>query len=459
MQKRPPAQPPRLGDATDQPEQLARRIGTPLLFFFVVGDILGSGIYALVGVIAGEVGGAIWASFLVAIAFALLIGFSYAELVTKYPKAAGASLYVNRAFNNRLLTFLVAFSLVAAGLSAAGALALVFGGPYFQTFLSVPTLLVAALFILALGLLNFRGISASVRTNTVMSLVELSGLALILVIGAVVLYSGEADLGRPFEFREGVSPAIATLGGATLAFFALIGFENAVNVAEETHDPSRTYPRALFGGLLLASVLYLAISFTASMVVPTEQLANSEGALLEVVREGPIPVPERLFSFIALVAVSNTALVALIMASRVLYGMAREGVLPRVLARTHRSRRTPWVAIAFTTVVALILLTTADVSRLADTTVVFILIVFLLVNASVLVLRRDRVDHEHFTAPTAVPILGTIACLILMVQIGINDIGVYAYAGVLLVIGLALYGANSLLKRRLDRSNAAGRRG
>ncbi len=447
------------GRPVDQPEQLARRISTPLLFFFVVGDILGSGIYALVGVIAGEVGGAIWASFLIAIAFAFLIGFSYAELVTKYPKAAGASLYVNRAFNNRPLTFLVAFSLVAAGVSAAGALAQVFGGPYFQAFLNVPTLLVAALFIVALGLINFRGISESVRANTIMSLIELSGLAIILVIGAVVLFSGDADLTRPFEFREGVNPAIATLGGATLAFFALIGFENAVNVAEETHNPSRTYPRALFGGLLLASLLYLAVSFTASMVVPTEQLANSEGALLEVVRQGPIPVPERLFSLIALVAVSNTALVALIMASRVLYGMAREDVLPRVFARTHRARRTPWVAIVFTTLVALVLLTTADVGRLADTTVVFILIVFLLVNASVLVLRRDRVDHEHFTAPTVFPILGIVACLVLMVQISINDIGVYAYAGVLLVIGLVLYVVNNLLRRRLDSTDSTDRPG
>jgi basic amino acid/polyamine antiporter, APA family len=101
----------------------------------------------------------------------------------------------------------------------------------------VPTLLVTALFILALGLINFRGISESVRANTVMSLIELSGLAIILVIGAVVLFSGDADLGRPFEFREGVNPAIAPLGGATLAFFALIGFENAVNVAEETQNP------------------------------------------------------------------------------------------------------------------------------------------------------------------------------------------------------------------------------
>ncbi len=423
-----------------------------------MGDILGSGIYALVGVIAGEVGGAIWASFLIAIAFAFLIGFSYAELVTKYPRAAGASLYVNKAFYNRLLTFLVAFSLVAAGLSAAGALARVFGGPYFQAFLNVPTLLVAALFIVALGFVNFRGISESVRANTAMSLVELSGLAIILVIGATVLFSGDADLTRPFEFRESVNPAIATLGGATLAFFALIGFENAVNVAEETHNPSRAYPRALFGGLLLASLLYLAVSFTASMVVPTEQLANSEGALLEVVRAGPIPVPERLFSLIALVAVSTTALVALIMASRVLYGMAREGVLPRILARTHRSRRTPWVAIVFTTLVALVLLTTADVGRLADTTVVFILIVFVLVNASVLVLREDRVDHEHFTAPTMFPVLGIVACLVLLIQIGINDIGVYAYAGILLIIGFALYAINNLLRRRLDSAQITGRR-
>ncbi len=125
--------------------------------------------------------------------------------------------------------------------------------------------------------------------------------------------------------------------------------------------------------------------------------------------------------------------------------------------RTHRSRRTPWVAIVFTTLVALVLLTTADVGRLADTTVVFILIVFILVNASVLVLRRDRVDHDHFTAPTIFPILGILACLVLLVQIGINDISVYAYAGILLIIGFALYAINNLLRRRLNSAETAGR--
>ena len=434
-------------------------MSAPLLFFFVLGDVLGSGIYALIGLVAGEVGGAIWSSFMVAIVFALLTGLSYAELVTKYPRASGAAYYVNKAFGSRLLTFLVTFCLVAAGVSAAAALGTAFGGSYFQALFrgvfSMPTVAVAAAFVLVLSLINFRGISESVRANLAMSLVELGGLVLLLLVGAAVLFGGEANLSRPFQFGAQVSPVLATLGGATLAFFAVIGFENAANVAEETRDPSRIYPRALLGAILTAGLLYMAVAFTASMVVPTEQLAGSaDGALLEVVREGPLPISERVLAAIVLVAVTNTALVALIMSSRVLYGMAREGIVPRILARTHTSRRTPWVAIACVAAAALVLLFavgTDDVGTFADATVVFILVIFILVNASVLVLRRDRVEHEHFRTPTALPVLGILACVVLLATLSRTNPQVYVPCALALAVGQATYLVNAALKDRLDR--------
>jgi basic amino acid/polyamine antiporter, APA family len=427
--------------------ELKRGVSSLLLFFFVVGDILGSGIYAMVGLVAGRAGGVAWISFAVAVLFALLTAFSYAELVTKYPKAAGASLYVNRAFKSEFFSFLVTFCLLAAGLSAIGSLAQVFGGRYFQEFLPAPTFIVAALFVIGLAAINFRGITESMRANLVMSLLELGGLLIIIVIGIAVFAGGQADLSRPFQFSNQEAPLSAILGGATLAFFAVIGFENAANLAEEARNPTRAFPRALLGGILLAGLLYVAVAFIAAMVVPIQTLAGSTGPLLEVVRAGPLPLPGWLFSLIALIAVTNTALAAHIMVSRVMYGMANEGVLPKVFSTVHPERRTPWIAIVVATVVVLLLMLTADVARLADTTVVFILMVFILVNVSLIKLRSDPVDHAHFRAPIFIPYLAIVACIIILSQ---QNMGTWLYAGAIALVGAALYFVNGAAKRRLE---------
>jgi basic amino acid/polyamine antiporter, APA family len=433
--------------ATNPSSQLRRGVSSSLLFFFVIGDILGSGIYAMVGLVAGRAGGLAWLSFALAVLFAVLTAFSYAELVTKYPKAAGASLYVSKAFKSDFFSFLVTFCLLAAGLSAIGSLAQVFGGRYFQEFLQVPSLIVAAVFVLMIALINFRGITESMRANLAMSLLELSGLLIIIGIGIAVLVNGQADLSRPFQFSNTESPWTAVLGGATLAFFAVIGFENAANLAEEAHNPTRAFPRALLGGILLAGLLYVAVSFIAAMVVPIQTLAGSTGPLLEVVKAGPLPLPGWLFSLIALVAVTNTALAAHIMVSRVMYGMANEGVLPRVFSLLHPERRTPWVSIVFATVVVMVLMLTADLARLADTTVVFILMVFILVNVSLIKLRRDRVEHQHFQAPIIIPYLAIAACLLILSQ---QSLGTWLYAGAVALVGAALYVVNVSVRRRFD---------
>ena len=415
---------------------LERAISGRMLLFFVIGDVLGAGIYALVGEVAGRVGGAIWLAFLIALALAVFTAFAYAELVTKYPQAAGAALYVNHAFHRPFATFLVTFAVVCSGLASAATLARAFGGQYLSAFVDLPTSLVAVAFIGVLALINFRGIGESIRFNFALTLIELIGLVLVVAIGAAVLADGGGDPGRALEFKDGAEVPLALMSGAGLAFFALIGFEDSVNVAEETRNPRRDYPRALFGGLFVAGGIYLLVTVIASMAVPTGTLAASNGPLLEVTGEGPLAMPDRVFSAIALFALANGALINMIMASRLLYGMAREGVVPAPLGRVHEARRTPWVAIVFVAALACVLAVTGDLSDLADTTVLLLLIVFAIVNVCALVLRRDQVDHDHFRAPTAMPVIG---CAVSLAVMTTKDAETFARAAVLIAAGVALW--------------------
>lgn len=422
---------------------LARSVTGKLLYVFILGDVLGAGVYALVGVMAGEVGGAVWLPLLVALGLALLTAGSYAELVTKYPKAGGAAVFAERAFKTPWISFLVGYSMLAAGVTSAAGLAIAFAGDYFTTFVSMPTTLAAVGFLVLVALLNMRGIKESLRANVAMTVIELSGLLLIVVLAAVVLGRGEGDIARTVEFTEGTAPAFAVLGGALLAFYSFVGFETSANLAEEVVDVRRTYPRALFASLITAGVVYVAVGIAAVAVVTPETLASSTGPLLEVVAVADV-VPERVFAVIALVAVANGALLTMIMASRLTYGMATQGLLPPVLARVLPGRRTPWVAIVVTTLVAMALVFTGELQVLAETVVLLLLIVFISTNVAVLVLRKDTVPQDHFKVVTVVPVLGVISCLVLLTQ---QSAGTWLRAGILLAVGAVLY----LVTRRASR--------
>jgi amino acid transporter len=423
---------------------LRRAITPGLLLFFIVGDVLGGGIYALVGEVAGETGGAIWAGFALALVMAAFTAGSYAELVSKYPRAGGAGLYVHRAFGRPFVSFLVAFAVVVSGITSASALARGFGGDYLSAFVDIPVVLTAIALLALVAAVNLRGIDESVKLNVGFTLVEVGGLVLIVVIAAVALAQGDAEPGRAFEFKEGSSVLAASLAGSALAFYALIGFEDSVNVAEETRDPSRAFPRALFGGLAIGGALYLLVTIGASMVVPTGDLVGSSGALLEVVDQGPLGVPEKLFAAIGLLALSNGALINMIMASRLLYGMAQEGVMPRPFARVLPGRRTPWTAILFTSSIAAVLVATGDLASLADTRVALLVVVFGVVNVSVLVLRRERVEHEHFVVWSVVPVIGVAISVALLTQI---EAATYGRAAILVAVGAALWIVNWLVVR------------
>jgi APA family basic amino acid/polyamine antiporter len=427
---------------------LKRAIGPWMLLVFVVGDVLGAGIYALVGVVAGETGGAIWTAFLLASVLAILTAFSYAELVTKYPQAGGAAVYVNNAFRRPFFTFVIAFAVMCSGVASAATLSRAFAGDYLSEFVDLPVAVAAVAFLLVVALINFRGISESVKLNMGLTAIEVLGLALIVCVGVAALVTGDGEPSRNFDFPADENVALAIVGGAALSFYALIGFEDAVNVAEETRDPAINFPKALFGGLLVAAVIYLLVTFTASTVVATNQLAASDGPLLEVVREGPLGIPTKLFAAIALLAVANGALINLIMASRLVYGMSKQRVVLPLFTRVHSRRHTPVAAIVFTTALAMLLASLGDLSDLAGTTTTLLLFVFATVNVAVLVLRRDAVAHRHFETPRAIPVVAIVIIGFLLARRADNNPEYFAYAGALVLLGIVLWLVNRLLMGR-----------
>jgi APA family basic amino acid/polyamine antiporter len=372
-----------------QPE-LKRAIGPKLLLFFVIGDILGTGIYALTGSVAGKIGGALWIPFLLAFVVAYLTAFSYLELVGKYPRAAGAALYTHKAFGIDFLTFMVTFTVMASGVTSAATASKAFGDTYLRQFIELPTWAVAAVFILGLALINFRGVGESVKANVVLTCIE-------------------------------------------------------------RVEPPRIFPRAMLIGMAVAALIYIAVAVLSSMLVPAADLAAAKSsALFRVLEAGAPGFPLGVFAAIGLFAVVNSALINMLMASRLLYGMSNERVLPAIFGRVHPSRRTPWFSIIFTSVIALILVTTVDITLLGGTTALLLLGVFTIVNIAVLVLRRDPVDHPHFRAPSWTPWVGIVFCGFLASPLSGRPLQEFAIAGVLLVVGAILWVVNRLFVGRVE---------
>ncbi len=446
-----------------QPD-LRRVMGPRLLLLFIVGDILGTGVYALTGAVAGEVGGAAWAPFLVAFAVATVTACSYLELVTRYPQAAGAALYTHKAFGIHFFTFLVAFTVMCSGITSASTASYAFAD-FMNTGLSLDlpkggfTLMVLSLGFMALvAAVNFRGVGESVKANVVLTMVELSGLLMVIFIGLYAVTQGNADFGRVMVFDspsdKGTFLAIST--ASALAFFAMVGFEDSVNMAEECEEPKRDFPKMMLTGLGITGVIYILVSITAVALVPVGDLTaeGSDSALIQVVAAGAPDLPfDKIFPFIGMFAVANSALINMLMASRLLYGMANAGVLPRVLGNVHRSRRTPYVSIIFTTLLAFGLITyvvranassdgAANITLLGGTTSLLLLSVFTVVNISLLVIRRrpygDEESREHFRAPTVLPWVGALTCAFLAGPWARNEEQMQQYVIALLLLGVGV---------------------
>ncbi len=455
----------------ERESELKRSISGKLLFFYVLGDVLGSGIYVLIGLVAGAVGGAFWLAFAVGVSVATVTGLAYAELVTKYPQAAGAALYVQKAFRRPALTFLVTVCMLSACFAASGSLATGFSAYFAEIWALPPALLVSVIFVAMLAVVNYIGITESVVANMVMTFVEVAGLVIIMIIGIWYVAEGKADFGTLGEFSSEDNPVIAVIAGVALAFFAMTGFENAANVAEETKDPSTTFPRALVGGMLAAGVIYVLVAVTAALTVPTDQLRDSDAALLEVVEAGIIPVPvgflSILFAIIAMTAITNTTLVSVVTQSRILYGMAKEDVVPGVFGKIHASRRSPWFALIFAGVVVIGLLLVGGilnkigvgvdvVERLATVTVVLTLVVYALVIVSAFKLRGQDEREDTYRANTALLWFGLVGNIVLLAYVVWDDPHSLIWCGGLLALGGVLFATEYFFGSR-DRSSGQAR--
>jgi amino acid transporter len=450
----------------DEQPALKRVMGPGLLLLFIIGDILGTGVYALTGQVAGEVGGAAWVPFLVAFLIATVTAFSYLELVTKYPQAAGAALYAHKAFGVQFVTFLVAFVVMCSGITSASTASRFFASNFFEAFnFSLGTagiVAVALLFMVMIAAVNLRGVGESVKLNVILTIVEVTGLAVVILVGLLWAFtaSGDVDFSRvvAFDTAEDKNAFMAITAATSLAFFAMVGFEDSVNMAEETKDPVRIFPKVLLTGLSIAGMVYVIVAIVAVALVPVGVLQESETPLIEVVKAGAPGLPiEDILPFISMFAVANTALINMLMASRLIYGMAKQRVLPPVLGTVEPSRRTPWVAIVFTTVIAfgLILYVTAfanskAISVLGGTTALLLLAVFAMVNVAVLVLRRDvREAGGHFKTPTALPVIGFLASLYLVTPLSGRPAQQYVLALILVGIGIVLFFITMLINRQL----------
>lgn len=434
---------------------LHRVMGPWLLLLFIVGDILGTGIYALTGQVAKQVGGVVWLPFLVAFVVAVITAFSYLELVTKYPRAAGAALYTHKAFGIHFVTFIVAFAVMCSGITSASTASRAFAVNFSSAFglgleSGTGVILLGLAFMAIVAAVNFRGVGESVKLNVVLTCVELTGLLIVIAIGLWAIGMGQGDVSRITEFHtpEGVSAVWPVIAATTLAFFAMVGFEDSVNMAEETKEPTKIFPKILLAGLLITGLIYVLVSISAVTLVEPAQLGEGEAPLLKVVSTGAPGFPIWIFAFITMFAVANSALINMLMASRLVYGMSREHVLPPVLGKVHASRKTPYIAIIFTTLLAFGLITfVGSVPQLGGTTALLLLCVFTVVNVTVLVLRKDKVDHDHFTAPTILPIIGAIACGFLTGPWTGRNPDQYKIAGVLLALGVVLWVVTVFINR------------
>lgn len=413
---------------------------------FGVGDILGAGIYALVGEVAGAAGHAAWLAFGVSLVVASFTALTYAEWGARAPRSGGEATFLHAAFRRAWLPVLVGWMVLFSGMVSMATVSRVCANYVGALGLGVPGPAVIVAFLLLLTLINWRGIREASWTNVVCTSVEVTGLGIVAVAGFLVLGRGEGVAAAAHAAKD--VPLDAILTGGALSFFAFIGFEDMVNVAEEVKDARRTVPRAILASLAIAGAIYMLISWLAVQVVPPSELAATKAPLLEVVRRGAPAVPDGLFTAIAIFAVANTALLNFVMGSRLLYGMSRYRLMPRALARLHPRFHTPTVAILCILVLVVAMALLGEVVSLSGTTSTLLLLVFFTVNVSLLVVKLRRKASPGFTVPALVPILGSVLSLGLIAYMPSRSIHA---AALIVAAGLAIVLVREFRVRQLRR--------
>lgn len=431
-------------ETNSETDSLKRVFGLPTLVIYGVGDILGAGIYAVVGKIAGLSGSLVWAAFIVAMVVAAMTALSYAELGGRLPKSGGVAYFVHSAFRTNWLSTLVGWLMFCTCIVSMATLSRAFAGYFIAVAPGIPDWLIILALFSGLTFVNFRGMKESSALNIVCTTLEVSGLIIVILVSIAFLSGG--GTAAP-TVSSAVTPSAigwtAVVQGAALAFYAFIGFEDIVNVAEEVKNPERNVPLAILLALGIAGVIYILVAWLAVQVFDPAALAASKAPLLDVVRRAQPNFPSVIFTIIAAFAVLNTALLNFITASRLIFGMAREGLLPAWLGRLHPERSTPYRTFMVILPIVIVLALSGTIQVLAGATATLILVMFALVNLSLLVIKRRHVESPaRFQVPIVIPAIALVLNLAL-VAFASNDsrllsIGFLAVGVFLIVIQNAL---------------------
>lgn len=397
-------------------------ITLPMLCLYGLGTILGAGVYVLIGEISGASGVYAPFSFLVAALVASLVGVSYAELSSHFPKSAGEARYVREIFGRQWLTRLTGTAIMMTGAVSSAVMVRGFAG-YAGEFLpafsfsffgvSESELIMLAFAVFLTGIASW-GIFQSAIVASVITVIELFGIFLVIWVGHDSLGDYVIEFGHYTPGFE-LTNWMAISAGSFIAFYAYIGFEDMVNVAEEVIEPERNLPRAIFVSLIVSSILYFIVAALMVTALPANILADSTAPFADLLRHKSSISPQ-IISVISMIAIFNGALVQLIMGSRVLFGMADQGDAPGFFAFVHPERQTPVRATILFGLVILALALWLPLGTLARLTSVIILSIFALVCLALVVLKsKNKKQAGAVSYPIWVPIAGAICCFLLLV--------------------------------------------
>jgi APA family basic amino acid/polyamine antiporter len=414
--------------------ELKRGMGLFHLTMYGVGLILGAGIYVLIGEAAGLAGDSVWIAFVLGSVVALFAGLSYAELSSIFPKAAAEYTFIKNAFKNNFFAFIIGWLTAITSMIMAATVALGFGG-YFSEFLNIPITISAIVLIGILSIVNFIGIRESSWANTIFTIIEVSGLILVIIIGFTI---SEPEPVNYFESPTGFTGIIIAF---VLIFFAFIGFEDMANVAEEVRNPKKVIPRAIILSVMISGIIYVLVSLAVVRVINWEDLSLSAAPLADVAKRGLGVQGHIVFSGIALFAITNTVLITLVAGSRMIYGMAREKSFPNILAKVHSKTKTPWMAIIVIMLISIGFSFIGDIVIVANITVFAVVITFAAVNLTVIVLRYTEPNIERkFRVPINIgkfPILP-------MFGLGISIYMVFQFQIQVVLVGLVIIGIGTV---------------
>jgi basic amino acid/polyamine antiporter, APA family len=433
--------------------ELKKELSLLHLTFYGIGIILGAGIYVLLGEAAGIAGNAVWISFGIAALIAGFTGLSYAELSSMYPKSAAEFVYTQNAFKKAWMSFGVEWIMIFTVIVSAATVALGFGR-YFNFLFDIPVIPAAIGLIILLSLINYRGIKESANFNIISTIIEMIGLLIIIAIG--VMFFGNFS-GKDFFFSPTGFSGIFT--ATALIFFAYIGFEEMVNVSEETKNAKKMIPKALIISLIVSTILYMLVSISAIGVVGWEALSQSQAPLAEVAALS-IPHASTIMALIALFATANTVLFSLIVVSRMLYGLSCNNTIPGICSKLSPFG-TPVVSVFIVMILTIGFVLIGDLKTIASLTDVGIFVVYLFVNSALIVLRYKQPNAERpFKSPINIgkfPVLALLGILSSGFMLYLFDPILLLYELGLLLIGIIVYRVYSKSVKHSISSQKTGR--